>query len=131
MKPYKVLLIEDNPADVGLIREMLAEARDSAFELEHAERLAAGLKRLACGQIDVVLLDLSLPDSEGSETLSRVRDEAPKVPIVILTGAQRPDSRCQSGRRGNAGLSHQREGRQQYARPFNTLRHPADARRTR
>jgi len=86
MKPYKVLVIEDNPADVGLIREMLADARDSAFELEHAPRLAAGLKRLAAGPFDVVLLDLSLPDSEGPETLSRVRAEAPKVPIVILTG---------------------------------------------
>jgi len=86
MKPYKVLVIEDNPADVGLIREMLADARDSAFELEHAPRLAAGLKRLAAGPFDVVLLDLSLPDSEGPETLSRVRAEAPKVPIVIVTG---------------------------------------------
>lgn len=86
MKPYKVLVIEDNPSDVGLIREMLAESRDLSFELEHAERLAAGLKLLANGQIDVVLLDLSLPDSEGPETLPRVRNQAPKVPIVILTG---------------------------------------------
>lgn len=86
MKPYKVLMIEDSPADVGLIREMLAGSRDLAFELEHAERLAAGLKLLASNPIDVVLLDLSLPDSEGPETLSRVREQAPKVPIVILTG---------------------------------------------
>ncbi len=54
MKPFHVLLIEDNPADVGLIREMLAESRDSAFELEHVDRLKAGLERIAAGGIDVL-----------------------------------------------------------------------------
>ncbi len=86
MKPYTVLLIEDSPADTGLIREMLAEARDSAFTLEHVDRLKAGLERVADDGIDAVLLDLSLPDSEGLETFYRMRDRAPGVPIVILTG---------------------------------------------
>jgi glutamate dehydrogenase (NAD(P)+) len=86
MKPFHVLLIEDNPADAGLIREMLTESRDPPFAVEHAERLRTGLDRIAAGGIDAVLLDLSLPDSEGLETLFQVRDRAPRVPIVILTG---------------------------------------------
>jgi glutamate dehydrogenase (NAD(P)+) len=86
MKPYRVLLIEDSPADTGLIREMLAESRDPEFVLAHAERLKTGLDRIASGEIDAVLLDLSLPDSEGLQTLFQVRDRAPRVPIVILTG---------------------------------------------
>ncbi|MGE5193696.1 MAG: Glu/Leu/Phe/Val dehydrogenase dimerization domain-containing protein [Deltaproteobacteria bacterium] len=86
MKAFQVLLIEDSPADAGLIREMLAESRDSSFELTHADRLKKGLERIAAGGIDVVLLDLSLPDSEGLETLFQVRDRAPRIPIVILTG---------------------------------------------
>jgi len=86
VKPYNVLLIEDSPADAGLIREMLSEVGDPTFELDHADRLAKGLERLSAGGIDVVLLDLSLPDSEGLTTLFRVRDQAPRVPIVVLTG---------------------------------------------
>ncbi|HEY2252229.1 MAG TPA: Glu/Leu/Phe/Val dehydrogenase dimerization domain-containing protein, partial [Planctomycetaceae bacterium] len=86
MNPIKVLLIEDNPADVGLIREMLAESRDATFELEHSDKLEQGLARIAAGNLDVVLLDLSLPDSEGLQTLFDVRDRAPRLPVVILTG---------------------------------------------
>jgi glutamate dehydrogenase (NAD(P)+) len=86
MKSLKVLLIEDSPSDAGLIREMLADTQDVAFQLEHADRLSAGLARIAAGGIDVVLLDLSLPDSEGLETMTRLRAQAPRIPIVILTG---------------------------------------------
>ncbi|HTI51324.1 MAG TPA: Glu/Leu/Phe/Val dehydrogenase dimerization domain-containing protein [Planctomycetaceae bacterium] len=86
MKPHKVLLIEDSPSDAGLIREMLADAQDAAFALEFADRLSTGIARIAAGGIDVVLLDLSLPDSEGLETMARIRAQAPRMPIVILTG---------------------------------------------
>lgn len=86
MKPLKVLLIEDSPSDAGLIREMLTESRDAAFQLEFADRLSSGLARIAAGGIDVVLLDLSLPDSEGLDTMARLRAQAPRIPIVILTG---------------------------------------------
>ena len=67
-KPVKVLLIEDNPGDARLIREMLREVRDTRFELECADRLSAGLERLRNGGIDIVLLDLGLPDSQGLDT---------------------------------------------------------------
>ncbi|MFQ5839519.1 MAG: response regulator [Candidatus Methylomirabilales bacterium] len=81
----RVLLIEDNLGDARLIREMLAEARGAPFELECADRLSTGLERLAAGGIDVLLLDLLLPDSQGLDTVGRVRALAPEVPIVVFT----------------------------------------------
>src|SRR5689334_4337662 len=59
----KVLLVEDNPGDARLIQFMLAEAGGEFFQVETAERLSTGLRRLAKGDIGLVLLDLSLPDS--------------------------------------------------------------------
>jgi phosphoserine phosphatase RsbU/P len=85
-KSTRVLLIEDNPGDSRLVRELLAEVGGTAFGLETAERLTAGLSRLARGDIDVVLLDLSLPDSKGLETFLRVHTLAPRVPVVLLSG---------------------------------------------
>lgn len=85
-KPIKILLVEDNPGDSRLIREMLAEAMGVTFDLEYADRLQAGLEHLSEGRIEVVLLDLGLPDSQGLETLSRTYAQAPEVPIVVLTG---------------------------------------------
>lgn len=82
----KILLIEDNPGDVRLLREMLAEMPGTPFDLECADRLSAGLERLAAGEIDVILLDLSLPDSRGFDTFLRVQGQAPRVPLVILSG---------------------------------------------
>ena len=82
----RVLLIEDNIGDSRLIREMLSEAKDVSFALKHAERLQAGLEQLGQGGIDVVLLDLGLPDSQGLETLDKTYALAPEVPIVVLTG---------------------------------------------
>src|SRR5512135_693122 len=78
-----ILLIEDNPGDVRLIREYLSES--SRIRLEVAARLETGLERLASGGIDVVLLDLSLPDSHGFDTFRQVHTRTPHVPIVVLT----------------------------------------------
>ncbi len=82
----KILLIEDNPGDARLIREMLVEARGASFTLETADHLAAGLARLGAGSFDVVLLDLSLPDGQGLQTFERVHAKVPSLPIVVLTG---------------------------------------------
>jgi len=82
----KILLIEDDPGDALLIEEMLAEAGRALFDLERVDRLSAGLARLEKGGIDVVLLDLSLPDSQGIDTLVKARECAESVPIVVLTG---------------------------------------------
>jgi PAS domain S-box-containing protein len=81
-----VLLIEDNPADSRLIREYLAEERDAHFDVAVASRLGAGLDHLTHHGADAVLLDLSLPDSQGLDTFSTLRAHHPGVPVVVLTG---------------------------------------------
>ena len=82
----KVLLIEDNPGDARLIREMISEDPEPPFHIHWARRLAAGLERLAAGDTALVLLDLSLPDSLGLETFAKVYAHSPTVPIIVLTG---------------------------------------------
>ena len=76
-KELNVLLIEDNPGDARLIEELLASAAGNTFILERAERLTSGLARLAKGGTDLVLLDLSLPDSRGIETFTKTCAEIP------------------------------------------------------
>lgn len=85
-KSINLLLIEDNPGDVRLIQEVLKEARHVAVRLETADRLSAGLERLSRGDIDIVLLDLGLVDSQGLDTLRRTLAVATTVPIIVLTG---------------------------------------------
>jgi DNA-binding response OmpR family regulator len=81
----KILLIEDNPGDTRLIREMLMEAGGGRFDLEVADRLATGLEHLKQKGGDVILLDLGLPDSQGFEALTKVYAQATGVPVVVLT----------------------------------------------
>ena len=85
-QPINVLLIEDNPGDARLIKELLAEMNSGKFSIERAEQLDVGLDRLARGGIDVVLLDLSLPDRKGLETFTAAHAGARGVPIIVLTG---------------------------------------------
>ena len=80
------LLIEDNPADARLIQYMLIDSGDGIFQLEHVGRLAEGLKRIESPGIDIVLSDLSLPDSHGLETFTRLHAQAPRIPIIVLSG---------------------------------------------
>lgn len=86
-KPIKLLLIEDNPGDARLIREMLSEIPNAHFVLEHAGTLHDGLKRLSSTtDVDVVLLDLSLPDSRGIETFQQLEPVLDLYPVIVLTG---------------------------------------------
>ena len=78
--------MEDNPGDVRLLRETLAEANPGRFELTRVSTLSEGLERLTEGGIDVGLLDLSLPDAQGLEAIVRVQAQAPGVPFIVLTG---------------------------------------------
>jgi diguanylate cyclase (GGDEF)-like protein len=80
-----ILLIEDNPDDIRLIQWIMAGIRNSQFKLECVDRLKTALKRLAKHGIDVILMDLGLPDSQGIDTLRSVYNKAPKVPMVVLT----------------------------------------------
>ena len=84
----RALLIEDNPGDARLIREMLRDAggAPAVVELAHADRLALGLEQLTKQVTDVVLLDLTLPDSQGFETFTSLHTQAPDVAIVVLSG---------------------------------------------
>ena len=84
--PFKVLLVEDNPGDARLISEMLKEASAAKFKLRYADRLDEGLRCLTQQTIDLILLDLSLPDSQGLDTFIKTYTQAAKVPIVVLTG---------------------------------------------
>ena len=81
----KILLIEDNPAAARIICEELKGAHDDRFKLECEGRLSSGLKRLDNGNIDVILLDLSLPDSQGYETFARVHTYVPDTPVIVLS----------------------------------------------
>ncbi len=82
----RVLLVEDSPGDARLIRYMLDDAGGELFDLEHVERLGDGLRRLGDGNIGVVLLDLSLPDSQGLATFAEMHAQAPRIPIIVLSG---------------------------------------------
>ncbi len=82
----RILLIEDDPDDVWILRNLLGDRWDGPFELVHVELLADAKACLNSRPIDAILLDLSLPDSHGVETFLHVHAYAPQVPIVILTG---------------------------------------------
>ncbi|HUU31326.1 MAG TPA: diguanylate cyclase [Phycisphaerae bacterium] len=99
-KPINVLLIEDSPGDARLIREFLAENGGGCFHLEWAERLEEGLRHLDAGQVDLVLLDLSLPQSAGLDTLAAVLAHAPRIPTIVLTGLDDEAVAVEAVRRG-------------------------------
>jgi len=81
-----ILYIEDNDADVVLVEEMLADEANLSCTLENAPALAAGLERLETGGIDLIMLDLSLPDSHGLETFLRLKNKVSGVPVIVMTG---------------------------------------------
>ena len=85
--PNKLLLVEDNPGDARLFREMLREGEGASFEVEWVPRISEALARLAQNQVDLILLDLHLPDGSGMELIQRLRLRYQGVPIVVLTGA--------------------------------------------
>jgi signal transduction histidine kinase len=88
----RVLLVEDNPSDVQLVRSALSDLSDRdffgpIFEITRASRLSEATKFLAGEEFDVILLDLSLPDSMGFDhTFSCIHEAAATTPIIVLTG---------------------------------------------
>ena len=85
-RPLQVLLLEDNPGDARLIAEAVAEADGAPFTLEQVDRLATALARLDQGGVDIILSDLTVPDSTGWNTFVRLRAHASNVPIVVISG---------------------------------------------
>jgi signal transduction histidine kinase len=84
--PAHILLIEDNDEQVVFLRKLLAESDAGEFEIHVAGDLEMGLARLKDGGIQLILLDLSLPDSDGLETFLRVIEAEPDLPLVVLSG---------------------------------------------
>ena len=82
----QVLLVEDNAGDARLLREMFSKEKAGSFELTHLLRMSEAVVHLAKGAVDVVLLDLGLPDGHGLDTVRRAHAVAPGVPVIVLTG---------------------------------------------
>ena len=84
--PISILLVEDNPADVVLFKEMLGKTNTVKFELTHCNTLGSALTLLSEGSFGVILLDLSLPDGKGLDTVIRTHAAVPDAPIVVMSG---------------------------------------------
>src|SRR5262245_37847706 len=84
----RVLLVEDNNALARMMSDMLVQAAASEFAVDAVDRLSIAVERISRGGIDVVLLDLALPDSQGIQTFAEICNRAPDVPIVVLTALE-------------------------------------------
>ncbi len=84
--PVSILLVEDSPSDVALFREMLGEPNAVEFEMTHANMLSNALALLSKESFGIILLDLSLPDGKGLDTVIRTHAAVPNVPIVVMSG---------------------------------------------
>src|SRR5580658_7175418 len=84
--PMNILLVEDNPGDARLLREMFLENVSYSTTVTHVESIRALQKHVAVNPVDVILLDLGLPDADGLTAVRLARASAPHVPLVVLTG---------------------------------------------
>jgi signal transduction histidine kinase len=85
-KALQILLVEDNAGDARVLREMFSKERPDSFELTHLLRMSEAVVHLAKGGVDIILLDMGLPDGHGLDTVRRARAVAPGVPVIVLTG---------------------------------------------
>lgn len=92
LRPILILLIEDRLNDAKLFQKVLSTASDAGrYWLIHTKRLSSALTMLQKERVDVVVLDLSLPDSEGLGAIELIRQNAPMVPVIVLTGSAEPN----------------------------------------
>ncbi len=99
-EPLRLLIVEDNPGDVGLVLEALGERSHARFATSVAESLSEARRHLDEGPVDAVLLDLNLPDSRGLETLDAILRTSSTVAVVILTGLDDEELALEAVRRG-------------------------------
>ena len=96
----KVLLVEDNVEDAQVIKEVLANGRHESYALAWADRLSSGLEQAKGGTFDLVLLDLTLPDSQGLSTLTQFHGLASDIPVVVLTSSDDEQLAMEALKRG-------------------------------
>ncbi|EKD34583.1 MAG: PAS/PAC sensor hybrid histidine kinase [uncultured bacterium] len=100
MDKLSILLIEDTPADILLIKEMLSEIKRLSCKLTEVATLKAAIGLLSHADFDAVLLDLYLPDSQGIDTVRRVISQFPESAVVVLTGLNNERTAVQAIRYG-------------------------------
>ncbi|MFQ6013455.1 MAG: response regulator [Thermoplasmata archaeon] len=96
----RILLVEDNPGDVLLLHLAVQQTGAAEVKLERVPRLGEAIKRAERSSFDVILLDLSLPDSQGLDTVTRAVEQVPDIPIIILTANDDDELGFQAVRRG-------------------------------
>ncbi|MFX1236794.1 MAG: response regulator [Promethearchaeota archaeon] len=100
LEKINILLIEDSPSDIRLLKEILKKTRDFNYTITSHSRLSDGLESLDKKKFDVLLLDLTLPDSDGKNTLESIFNLTPKIPIIILTGLNEKAMALESLKKG-------------------------------
>ena len=85
-KIIKVLYVEDEMDHAILIRELIEKIKNVHYELTHVQNLNETLLELNNNNYDIILLDLSLPDEQGVDTVARVCEQAPDIPVVVMSG---------------------------------------------
>lgn len=98
--PIRVLVVDSNPRDVLLLRELLADTAPARFEIQHVDRASAALGHPDLDRFDVALLDLHLPDAHGFEALAGIAQRAPSLPVLISSGASDEATAVEALRRG-------------------------------
>ena len=96
----KVLHVEDNPGDIRLVHELLKDSDAGQFDLVDVMRLDEALDAIASREFDVILLDLSLPDSQGLATVQQMSEAATRMPIVIMSGHNDEEMAIQALKQG-------------------------------
>lgn len=99
----KVLIVEDNPGDVGLLVEAFKEYGPGEFDLEHAFTFEGGMKLVTHGKVEAILLDLSLPLFYGLDPLVQMHRSRPRIPIFVFSGYNDPDLAAEALRLGAQG----------------------------
>jgi len=98
--PIRVLLVEDNKADAALVQRRLGSSTRLTVTFDKAEWLSTATTALQNRPYDVVLLDLTLPDSTGIDTVMAVVKNAPNIPVIVLSGREDLETATNSVRAG-------------------------------
>ncbi|NNF27175.1 MAG: response regulator transcription factor [Gemmatimonadetes bacterium] len=89
-RPLRVLMVDDNPLDLEFIRILMGQVPGLRFSWASVETLNSGLARIESGAYDLLILDLNLPDAAGMDGLAAVREIAPDLPVVVVSGTTDP-----------------------------------------